>query len=73
MGTYLDEMMMWQFVLLLLVTVLLPSVKEGVKIGIICETSPYSWQHLFKVAGAISIAEDRLIENGIIQNETIER
>ena len=46
---------------------------DAVNIGIICETSPYSWQYLFRSAGAISIAQDKLIQEGIIDKNTIEK
>jgi len=46
---------------------------NGVKIGIICDTRSSNWQYLFKDAGAINVAIDKLISNGIIQNDTIER
>lgn len=45
----------------------------SVKIGILCEISPYSWQYFFRAAGAISIAQDRLIAEGKIANDTIKR
>lgn len=44
-----------------------------ITIGILCDTSPNSWQYLFGAAGAITIAIDRLIDEGIVENGTISR
>lgn len=49
------------------------SLTTAVKIGIICDTSPDSWQYLFGVASAINIARDKLVSEGIIKNNTINR
>lgn len=49
------------------------SAHVGIKIGLLCNTSPDSWQYLFGIVGAISIAQDKLIEEGVIHNGTIER
>lgn len=46
---------------------------DSIKIGIICDTRPDSWQYLFKVASAMNIAQDRLLEEGLIKNDTIKR
>lgn len=46
---------------------------SGIKIGILCDTSVNSWQYLFNIASAISIAKDKLVQNGVIQNDTVTR
>jgi len=57
----------------IIVLIVLIQTVNGVKIGIICETKPTSWQFLFGIAGAINIAMDKLVEDGIIHNDTVER
>jgi hypothetical protein len=39
------------------------------KIGIIIDTSPSSWQYLFKQGSAINIAHDRLIVDGVLKKD----
>jgi len=59
--------------MILFVFILTCSKTCAVKIGIICNTDPKSWQYLFNVASAINIAKDRLVEEGVIANDTIDR
>lgn len=50
-----------------------PQLVKAVKIGLLCDTNPDSWQYLFGIAGAINIAIEQLVEDGIIENDTITR
>lgn len=43
----------------------------SIKIGLLCDTDPSSWQYLFGIGSAINIAYDRLIKEGHIQEDTI--
>lgn len=73
-GPYCITRAIWKF--LLFVALGLVSVQgahTGVKIGLVCNAAPDSWQNLFRIASAMNIAIDRLVEKGIIQNNTIER
>lgn len=62
-----------QVVCLLCILLLTLRISKAVKIGLLCDTNPNSWQYLFGIAGAVNFAIDQLIEDGVIQNETVSR
>jgi len=74
---FITKTLTWRIVSLLVVSVHMGLVHVpevgGVKIGIICDTDPDSWQYLYADAGAINIAIDTLVERDIISNDTISR
>lgn len=73
-GQYHITGAVWKFLLFVVLgLVSVQGAPTGVKIGLVCNASPDSWQNLFRIASAMNIAIDRLVEKGIIQNNTIER
>jgi hypothetical protein len=62
---YMNINMILLLGVLLIITGTVPM--DSVKIGIICETNPASWQYLFSVGSAIQIAIDRLKLDNVLQ------
>lgn len=46
---------------------------NSIKIGMLCDADPNSWQYLFGIGGAMNIAIDQLIDDNVIQNDTVTR
>lgn len=61
------------FTVVVLIALFCGVYSRNITLGVICDTDPNSWQYLFGIAGAINIAIDQLIMDGVIQNDTISK